>query len=136
MTDCHSFEIDEEYNNIIKYGELSLIPKRKELNIEDIVENWNDMFKSVGSKGFSPFINYSLDVIFNSISYIIGTILYPGLIGVDALDIASVMNNIKNGLCFFNTGYNEITVINDILHRLDIISEELEKFLLWRNNNI
>ena len=49
LSDCHSLEIDDEYNLIIKYGNLSLMPKRNELNIEDIVENWNDMFKGVGS---------------------------------------------------------------------------------------
>ena len=57
MTDCHSFEIDEQNNNIIKYGNLSLMPKRKELNIEDIVENWDEMFKGVGDN----YININLN---------------------------------------------------------------------------
>ena len=45
FTDCHSFEIDDKNNIIIKYGNLSLTPKRCNLNLEDIIENWTEIFK-------------------------------------------------------------------------------------------
>ena len=49
LSDCHSYEIDEEENIIIKFGTLSNMPKKENLFFEDIVDNWKNVlpeFKS------------------------------------------------------------------------------------------
>ena len=46
FSNCHSFELDSKGNMIIKYGNLSLMPKRHKLNFSDTIENWNEFFNN------------------------------------------------------------------------------------------
>ena len=46
FSNCHSFELDSKGNMIIKYGNLSLMPKRHKLNFTDTIENWNEFFNN------------------------------------------------------------------------------------------
>ena len=48
-SNCHSIDLDEEGNVIIKYGNLSSNPKRKNECFEDIVENWNECYPRIKS---------------------------------------------------------------------------------------
>lgn len=41
LSNCHSFEINESNDMIIKFGNLSTTPKRENLSFCDIIENWN-----------------------------------------------------------------------------------------------
>lgn len=47
FSDCHSFELDECGNILIKYGKLSNMPKKEDVFFEDIVEDLdNILFKT------------------------------------------------------------------------------------------
>lgn len=44
FSNCPSFEIDNEDNMIISFGECSKQPKRKDNNYSELIDGWNDAF--------------------------------------------------------------------------------------------
>ncbi len=44
LSNCPSFEIDEDGNMIIAFGERSKQPKRKDNNYAELIEGWNEAF--------------------------------------------------------------------------------------------
>ena len=49
LSNCHSLELDQVGNVVLKYGNLSTIPKGNDLYIEQIVENWKEYFEDIKS---------------------------------------------------------------------------------------
>lgn len=43
LSDCHSYELDKNNNIIIRYGELSTMPKKEDVCFEDVFDNWKNV---------------------------------------------------------------------------------------------
>lgn len=47
FSDCHSYELDKDKNILIKYGELSKMPKKEDICFEDVFDNWKNVLPNV-----------------------------------------------------------------------------------------